>query len=283
MHAFCSTARHNGTADRVLRHPRHIQRQAHCVEPEHMEDQVLSLSFHIVYYHSLTALTRFTLNYKGIPYRTEWVDYPDIASLAVRLGVSPITLIPGKAPRHTLPMIHDPNTETTVVDSQAIARYLDKTYPATPTLLPDGSNALQAAFMDFVFLNVYGALGVLIDMKKIGLSERGFEHISTVFAGLFGKSQEERRRENGDELWKTLEDGLTKICAWLDGNGAGKDLLVMGDKVCFADLQLAALLTNARVVWGRDSEEWKRVCSWNEGKWERYLAQFEPYMTVDNA
>ncbi|TFY51247.1 hypothetical protein EVJ58_g10668, partial [Rhodofomes roseus] len=78
-----------------------------------------------------TWKTRFALNYKGIPYRTQWVEYPDIAPLLTSLGVSPNTPSTWTFP-YTLPAIYDPRTRTVLMDSIKIARYLDETYPDTP-------------------------------------------------------------------------------------------------------------------------------------------------------
>lgn len=43
---------------------------------------------------------------------------------------------------YTLPAIYDPSTGTGVADSFEIARYLDKQYPTTPTVIPAGTEAL---------------------------------------------------------------------------------------------------------------------------------------------
>jgi glutathione S-transferase len=84
------------------------------------------------------------LNYKRIPYKTVWVEYPYIKPLYLELKQEPTTIANGK-PEYTLPAIHDPNTGTFVSDSFRIAQYLDKTYPDRP-LIPEGTAGLQSAF-----------------------------------------------------------------------------------------------------------------------------------------
>ena len=86
----------------------------------------------------------------------------------------------------------------------------------------------------------------------------------------------------GDEDWRSLQDGLGRLDKWLNANGPGKDLLFLGDRVCFCDIQVASLLIWARIICGEDSEDWKRISSWHGGKWKRLVEYFDPHATVDN-
>ncbi|KAJ7483558.1 hypothetical protein FB451DRAFT_1234964 [Mycena latifolia] len=57
-----------------------------------------------------TWKTRYALNFKGIPYKTSWVEYPDIEPLSREVGAAPTRNKPDGRPHYTLPMIHDPST-----------------------------------------------------------------------------------------------------------------------------------------------------------------------------
>ncbi|KAH7909033.1 hypothetical protein BJ138DRAFT_1136819 [Hygrophoropsis aurantiaca] len=57
------------------------------------------------------------LRRQGLPFRTEWVEYPDVARVMQNIGAKQSTI---------------PNTGATVTESFAIAEYLDKTYPEKP-------------------------------------------------------------------------------------------------------------------------------------------------------
>ncbi|TFY64395.1 hypothetical protein EVG20_g5963 [Dentipellis fragilis] len=83
---------------------------------------------------------RLVLNAKGIPYQTVWVEYPNIAGLCKRIGAEHTEMRPN-GPHYTLPVVQDPNTGAIVSDSFKIAQYLDKTYPDTIRLVPDGTAA----------------------------------------------------------------------------------------------------------------------------------------------
>ena len=89
-----------------------------------------------------------SLNYKGLLVKTIWVEYPDIESLYHKLNLEATSKSPDGGPLYTLPVIYDPSTGSTVSDSAAIAKYLDKTYPNTPVLFHKGTDAFQTAFLD---------------------------------------------------------------------------------------------------------------------------------------
>lgn len=89
---------------------------------------------------------RYVLNYKCLKYRTEWVEYPDIEDLCREIGAPPTNTKPDGRAHYTLPVIQDPNTKAVIADSDAIAKYLEETYPHAPPLFPNGTRAFQCAF-----------------------------------------------------------------------------------------------------------------------------------------
>ena len=94
-----------------------------------------------------TTKTRLALNFKGIPYRTEYLEAPDIQPLYRRLNLTPkATYLDGTTPFYSLPVITDDTTGTLIAVSYSwdIAVYLDEVYPDAPRLFPKGTKALQA-------------------------------------------------------------------------------------------------------------------------------------------
>ena len=81
----------------------------------------------------------------------------------------------------------------------------------------------------------------------------------------------------GEKEWKDAEEVFAKLNQWLSANGEGRDELMMGDEVCFADLVIASVLVCMKVGFGEDSEDWKRITTLHNGTWARYLAQFSQY------
>lgn len=220
------------------------------------------------------------MNYKELPYRTEWVEYPDIADVSVKYGVAPTGTRADGRPRYTLPMIYDPNTKTAVAESAQIGKYLDITYPFTPKLFQDGTHALQCAFIDGILgPQVIMPLAMNVNPEWINLSPRSLEYIQKGIITTFGKTYPDVGNESH---WKIAEESLGKIKGWMSMNGLGKDNFLTGDVMGFADFGLAAAFIWAKVVYGEDSAQWKRICGWHDGIWVKYLAQFERYMAVDN-
>ncbi len=51
----------------------------------------------------------------------------------------------------------------------------------------------------------------------------------------------------------------------------------MGNKPSYADTASCAFLQSTRTMLGEESEEWKDVASWNDGRWGTYLESFKPH------
>ncbi|KAH9930239.1 uncharacterized protein B0H18DRAFT_873330 [Fomitopsis serialis] len=228
-----------------------------------------------------TWKTRFALNYKGIPYRTEWVEYTEIASLLTSLGVeaspSPISF--------TLPAIYDPRTGTAMMDSLKIARYLDETYPDTPVLLPPDTRVFQHAFQDALLSAVHMKLIPLLICACVTKlnppSEAYFREAREV---TFGCTVEELSPpEKRPEQWDAVEKGFGVLASWVETAGDDRLLLTGGgpagdaSRVRHADISIAGLLIWVRAIYGEESEEWRRVKSFDGGRWKRFLDFFEQW------
>jgi len=228
-----------------------------------------------------TWKTRYSLNLKGLKYKTEWVEYPDIEGVLKKLGASPTEKKPDGGYQYTLPVIYDPNTKKIVEDSAKISKYLDETYPETPRLFPAGTDAFQAVFHDFVWPHIGYPVYMLVMLDTANsLPPRSQEYFRATREEHFGKKLEELASE---EEWKKLEAGLEKLNGYLEKNGKGDDLLLMGAQsgITYSDIQLAAILVWARIVWGENSEKWKRLTGLHSGKWDKFLAHFSKLEQVD--
>ncbi|KAI9498661.1 glutathione S-transferase [Zychaea mexicana] len=89
-----------------------------------------------------TCKTRYALNYKGIPYKTVWLTYPEVHSEIPKLTK--------KDGRPTVPVIVDLLHDSTVVqDSWEIVKYLEEVYPDTPKLFNTNSIGAHLFFQDY--------------------------------------------------------------------------------------------------------------------------------------
>jgi len=246
---------------------------------QHMEDEVRALISSGIFLFRLSAcLSRYALNIKGVPYKTEWVEFPDIESKAKEIGALPTRTKADGTPVYTLPIINDPNTGKVISDSFLIAEYLDATYPDRPTLFPTGTKPLVAAFESGI-LNALG--GVL--MLQIATSFSILHPSSKVYfrrtrEATFGKKIEEfaPASQRDADVAKTKE-GFAKVDQWL-AKSEGK--FVLGNTVSYADCVLAGWLTWLKAtdaIWKDD------IATWHSGRWSTYLENVEKagYATVN--
>ena len=212
------------------------------------------------------------LNYKGLAYRTEWVEYPDIAPLLSRYNVPPNP--PPETP-HTLPVIYDPRTRSFVTDSTDIALYLDRTYPDTPPLMPEPLHALQAAFGFALRASVHQALRPLMMFPAMNrLHPRGHAFFRETRELSFGcKMEEICPPEKQAAQWACVEKAFGQLTSWFEAAGDGRLLLLSADegRICHADTQILGLLKWVQAIFGPDSEEWRRLETFDDGRWKRFL------------
>ncbi|KAG2358456.1 hypothetical protein BDR07DRAFT_1473112 [Suillus spraguei] len=101
-----------------------------------------------------TIKTRYCLTFKGLPFQTVWLEFPEIKPFYEQHSLGT------PAPVCTLPVIMDPNTNRLIADSFAIAQYLDEQYPDTPKVLPNNTAALIHIFHTAFFEAIKGAMMV---------------------------------------------------------------------------------------------------------------------------
>jgi len=228
-----------------------------------------------------TWKVRFVLNYKGIPYRTEWVEYPDIEPHNKKLGINPTSKKPDGSPHYTLPAIHDPSTGTYLADSLLIAEYLEKTYPDTPSIFPHETKSLQYAFQSSFGIGAVRPFIIPTIFPKLG-TQRSEDYYRRTREISFGKTLEDVVPVGNERIeeWAKFREGLNKVDQCFAKTDA-KGPFVMGDTISWSDIFVSSYLIWFKIVWGEDSEEWKDVASWNEGRWGNLLRAFGEYQATN--
>ncbi|KAF8527802.1 hypothetical protein JB92DRAFT_2865298 [Gautieria morchelliformis] len=232
---------------------------------------------------------RYALNYKGVPYKTVWLEYPEIEPTMRSIGAAPTRKKPDGSPLYTLPVIVDPSRTapsggpTVVSESFHIAEYLDETYPtpSTGALFPPGTKALQQLFYDHFYKNV---AMVTIPMalpelfKHLNEGSRPYWRL-TREAMLGGKLEEvcAKSSEKWNGVWDELEKAFGVLAALLDKNGKDGNTLVMGTHPTFSDFVIAAFLEMHFLLC---PEEWQRMRTWNGGRWGRLRDQCAKWRSV---
>lgn len=221
------------------------------------------------------------MNIKGLPYKTTWVEYPDIATVAKQVGASYTSEGPS-GPHYTAPFIQDPSHNAVIADSFKIAQYLDATYPDTPAVIPPGTTALQNVFSETFFEKVgypiYKYTNLQI-MKQ--LPERSQVYWRKTREVSFGAAIEDIAPEGSEkraELWKTVISGLKLMDGYLS---VQEGEFIAGDKPTFADVTVVAILTWPKRLLGESSPEWQEILQTDGGRWGRLMKAFEKWETVD--
>jgi glutathione S-transferase len=228
---------------------------------------------------------RFILNMKGLPYKTVWVEYPDIADLYTKLGARNEEVRNGK-PFYGLPVIYDPATDIVIPESRKIAQYLDETYPSTPDapLLPAGTMAFQAMFVDIFTQKVTDPLHLITSlyaMRQLPVHSR--EYYKNTREARFGMSLGDTAPEGSEKraaVWKGVREGFKEVHKWIGVDGRDK-LFMMGDRLSFVDVVIASYLTWFKRLLGEESQEWKELMIAEDGRWARLSEAFAAWEVVD--
>lgn len=83
-----------------------------------------------------------------------------------------------------------------------------------------------------------------------------------------------------EEAWKQLKEIMEKLASVYDRNGEDK-LYFLSDTFSFADAFDVSYMLWVKIVFGEDSEEWKAMASWSDGRWGRLVESMKALQTVD--
>ena len=250
-----------------------------CLVPEHLENEVISLKAPLLNTTQHHALFRFSLNYKGIPYKTQWIEYPDIETRCKDLGIAPTAKKSNGSAVYTLPAIHDPSTGKYVSDSLAIAQYLETTYPATPKLFPDNTLGLQTAFI-YAYRHQMTSMWQFAYAPECSmLNPPSAEYFRRTREEMFGRSLEDLvpQGEKGEAEWAKFRAGLGRVDGWYAKTGGP---FLLGDAPSWADFVVASHVIWWKNVWGEESKQWNDVSKWHGGRWNAILENLKDYQQV---
>ncbi|KAI4662107.1 uncharacterized protein J4E78_004900 [Alternaria triticimaculans] len=72
---------------------------------------------------------RLALSFKGVSFKTTWIDLLDISTVRKGLNCPATRKLDDGSDFHTLPMLQDPSADKVIGDSFDIANYLEDTFP----------------------------------------------------------------------------------------------------------------------------------------------------------
>ncbi|KAH7915507.1 hypothetical protein BJ138DRAFT_1141474 [Hygrophoropsis aurantiaca] len=222
---------------------------------------------------------RLILNYKRLPYRTCWVEFPDVEPTLRSIGASPTSVRSDGRPVFSLPAIVDPfrspRQPVVLSNAAAIAEYLETTYPARQ-IFPEGSRAVQSLFVHYVQeIFVKPLLPIMVPLSHQRLPERSKTHFRHPGTLSYPSAPPER-----EQAWKAVQDQFDFLAAMLDKNSGmdGDGVVAQGHEISYADFAVCSVLIWIEKVAPHDG--WIRIKQWNGGRWSRLWDRCHGYMDV---
>ncbi|TVY83084.1 Glutathione S-transferase-like protein [Lachnellula suecica] len=194
---------------------------------------------------------RMALNFKGLDYQTDWIEYPDIVNrLSPHVPPNPPDDSPGYT-KYSIPAMQFPDGSY-VMESKSIAARLEKEHP-TPSmhldspliekvekLIPPVAKALIGELMPKVPTNV--------------LNPTSKEYFERTRAERLGKPLDEfGKAMGGEEAWENAKPELKALGEAVEENGGP---FVMGSTPSYADFVVVGLLQFYKVI---DEKMFQRV------------------------
>ncbi|KAF5348488.1 hypothetical protein D9756_009606 [Leucocoprinus leucothites] len=219
----------------------------------------------------------YTLNYKNIKYKTIFVEYPELEKVFKDAGIPPHN-DRSAGPRYTCPAITDNTRGIGLSDSYMIAEYLDKAYPDSAKVIPPGTESLQAAFYAQFTRMATPFLPLFQSRVPAILNKPSADHYFRTRSEKFGKplNEVEPVGEELVQVWAATKANFEEVDIWLK-KSPGQ--FFMDDRPIFADFVVAARLQGLRTVLGENSEEWRNIERWHDGRWKVLLKDLEQYAT----
>ncbi|RKU48495.1 hypothetical protein DL546_005516 [Coniochaeta pulveracea] len=240
---------------------------------------------------------RYALNFKGVPYTTQWVQMTDIAKVRKGLGVPAGRKFADGTDFYTLPVLVDTNTGLKLGDSFDIAAYLQKTFPDSGagdlfppqkldyvcpgTSLVPLSELKVDAHADYALFNsnVDMAFSLHAQLTAHGMKwdPKYEEEIRAEFvrrAAPYGiKSWEDMglKGEARDKMRNSLRDALGGLAALLQRDGTGPFML--GRQPSYADIIVGGWLRMLSKT--LETVEWEEVQAWYDGVFGRLHAALQ--------
>ncbi|KAK6440252.1 hypothetical protein LTR95_003517 [Oleoguttula sp. CCFEE 5521] len=185
---------------------------------------------------------RLMLNYKQIPYRTIFVEFPDIEPTLKALDI-PSTLGEKK---YSVPAIHHLPSNKYIMDSDAISKLLESTYPKPSIQLSsDLGTKIEAHGRAF--------LGPVL---SITVPPREIDHLSPRAAEFFRRTREARwgrtlesliEGDNEEQAWAAAHEGLKEQDKLIKTHRA-EGPFVLGAKPSYTDFFTVGVMESTRMV-----------------------------------
>ncbi len=187
---------------------------------------------------------RLVLNYKQLPYRTEWVTHPEIAPKMESLGIPPNS----KGNPYTVPVIILPDG-TPVMESTKIAQTLESLHPQPSLHLETGLHEQCSQILDKI---VFPLIAVFMPrVPRTMLVESSVDWFREAREKTFGNLDDMERERGGDKAWAAAKPGFEEMDKFLTEHKVDEGPFVKGSQVSYSDFMIMSLLEGFRRI-GKD-------------------------------
>ncbi|KAL6921143.1 hypothetical protein ACHAPO_006154 [Fusarium lateritium] len=189
---------------------------------------------------------RLILNYKKVTYTTIFLEFPDIAPTLQELGLASHPPSSRSHVNYTVPTIKHVPTGTFLMDSPAIAKFLETTYPNPPlTLTSELGQEIEVSARSAIG----PALRVSITPREhLILSPRSQEYFRAKSETLLGCKLEDLMNEEKEEkTWEGVKDKMKELSDLMMTNKENGPF-VLGDRPSYTDFFIAASLQSMRTI-----------------------------------
>jgi glutathione S-transferase len=197
----------------------------------------------------------------------------------------------GTVGRYTVPVLHDSSTGKAISDSTRIIEYLHEAYPDTPRIIHPETKTLAVAYehtvLKNVVLHIYATITPRVGSFMSPEDEIKYREMVNKNAGV-DHTELVANKEVVEGMWKKAEEGLTLLDGYFrmaklkfgpESEGV-KGGFLEGSKPALADFSLGGFLIWMKHGLGETDEQWKRIESWNDGRWAKYLDAMKPYSEI---
>jgi glutathione S-transferase len=185
--------------------------------------------------------TRMALNYKNLPYKTQWLEYREMEPV---LSTKRITPTPTK---YTVPAIQLADGSA-FMDTANIAPVLENEVPQ-PSLRLDTD--LHKKVMPFV-AQIMGPLMFLV-FAQVGrdiIPEHEREEWVKGKEAQFGKPLVVPEKSAADETWEKAKPGFNALGEFMKSNKKDEGPFLLGSQVCYGDFILAGIVESTKRIGG---------------------------------
>ncbi|KAF2658816.1 hypothetical protein K491DRAFT_689885 [Lophiostoma macrostomum CBS 122681] len=197
---------------------------------------------------------RLILNYKSIPYKTEFLEFPDIAPTLKGFGIQPDKQANGSPSKYTVPAIHHIPTNTYIMDTIPIAAFLESTYPSPPLILDSAyGHALEARLRAVVGKATWTSI---VPREVKILSPRSAAYFRRTREAVLGHPLEDLLEppEKEERMYEGLQEGMRELSEALLRNRE-EGPFVLGKWPSITDFFVAGALQSTRTI---DERAWER-------------------------